>query len=195
MSIEDYNHIKNPWEALYTVIQTKSVNEMSGVIQHCFKTMEMHDRDVGAITNKQKHKSLTERYYTKGAKDKMDVEKTDDVGIRIERGRLIAVSGFVGRVFVVTSVGLKFYNKWALIHKYEDHPVWPITKDKKNDAKKYRIHARELVVDKKLGTLKFKQYCDVGDQRINELKSYIQIDSLDFIIEAKQKLVIDPINL
>ncbi len=199
ISIHGGSTRKHVWNAFSAMMEKKDISEILDIIQPCFNSLDMVDRDVGAISNKQKHKSITERYFTKSEEKKDEIKVVDTkvhetAGVRIERGRLITVAGHVGRVFVVTSVGSKYYNKWALIHKCEDHPIWPVPKNKKPNEIKYRIHAREMIEDKKLGVLKFKQYSHVGDHRENESKTYIQIDSMDYIIETKDKIVIDPIN-
>ena len=149
------------------------------------------------MSNSQRFKSLTQRYQCKtevkdGTEKKLpakDVKKSSTDGFMIERGRIIKISGYEGRYFVVTDVGNKFYNKWFCVNKETGRPNWPPASTK-GKIKDNHIHVREIVQDKKLGFFVFKPYAEVVESRVvkDKAKSYIEIQDLRSIVEVGEMM-------
>ena len=146
----------------------------------------MRERESGrSVTDVMKFKSLTKRYYPKiepkyeGADTKEQAmnEADSKKKVHIERGCIVESKGRACR-FVVIGIGNKFYNKWFLLPKSQETPVWPAEKGKE---KSYRFNLREIVQDKETGVACFKPYSELHDTRIERknCRAYVAINNLN----------------
>ena len=147
--------------------------------------------------NKQNHKSLNERHFKGGKTAKKLVSDTNkEAGIdeslkstertMIRRGTIVEVDvsskvdkGSIMKLLAIMGISQKHGNKWYHIRETDAQPYWP--PEKKNETKKFRFHAREIVRDKKTAIAVFRPYDTMTDNRKNRKKKdkyYIQIDDM-----------------
>ena len=188
---------EDSWSSMEKLIKSDDFESIQSEILHCFQCMQVTEGDLGAVSNSQRFKSLTQRYQCKtevkdGAEKKLpakDAKKSSTDGFMIERGRIVKISGYEGRYFVVTDVGNKFYNKWFCVNKETDRPNWPPASTK-GKIKDNHIHVREIVQHKKLGFFVFKPYTEVVESRVvkDKAKSYIEIQDLRSIVQVGEMM-------
>jgi len=107
-----------------------------GIIVVAMNTMHMGKREKGAISNEQKYKSLTGRWF--GVKQEKLVEKVQV----IERGSIVSFDESREMWFIVTALFRESGSKWYMAALGDD-PSWPIDTSK---AKTYRLEVSAVQI-------------------------------------------------
>lgn len=170
----------NAWYAVERILKSTDIENISAAfIMFAYKCMYMRERDSGgSVTDEMKYKTITKRYFSKT--EDVDTNKLDmNEGLHIKRGSIVEIKGRACR-FVVIGIGNKYHNKWFLLPKSQETPVWPAEKGK---GKSYRLHLRQIVQDRVTGIACFKSYSALRDTRMEKKNSraYVVIDDLNDI--------------